>query len=180
MSTNLSSYIPSLYEDRASNYVDPESIIEKQELTSENSKSLSFHAQFLRWPYSGIFHILPIILGLTLIKNNQIISSSDLLLLKLILLFGSLIALLSFLPSFGRFKAFIILPSILLLFNHWSIVMKSFRPVVITLVFMMMLYSFVKLRTALDAFSLTTILGNPISLFITDIDSRTSLIDFIK
>jgi hypothetical protein len=88
MSTNLSSYIPSLYEDRASNYVDPESIIEKQELTSENSKSLSFHAQFLRWPYSGIFHILPIILGLTLIKNNQIISSSDLLLLKLILLFG--------------------------------------------------------------------------------------------
>jgi hypothetical protein len=179
-SVNLSSYIPSIHEDRSSAYVDTDNISNKIEKLTEASESLSFHAKFLSWPYNTIFYVLPIILGLTLIGKNSRIEKEDLILLKWILLFGSIAAILSAFPSGGRFKAFVILPAIIMLFRHWGLVLKHYRPVILILVFMMILYNIVKLRTALDSFSVTTIIGNPIMLFYTDIESRTSLIDIIK
>lgn len=180
MNTTLSNFVPTLYEERASSYVDLENISRRTEVISESSKSLSFHAKFLRWPYEFVFFVIPVILGLSFTRTRKIISTDDLILLKWILLFGSIIAVVGFLPSFGRFRAFVILPSILLLFKHWDLVLKSFKPIVYILVLMMILYSFVKLRTALDCFSITTILGNPISLLLTNFENRTALIELIK
>ena len=94
--------------------------------------------------------------------------------------FGIIVGMVGFLPSFGRFKAFVILPAIILLFKYWFYVNRSYKPIMWVLLLLMSLYSIVKLRTALDYLSLSTLIGNPLSLLFTDFENRIALIDMIK
>jgi hypothetical protein len=177
---NTVSVLPEFYKEGSDKYTSGEIVDEKKQLLIESTSALSFHTYFMIYGYKIIFYVLPVIIAMLYIFSRGMIKDTKI--VKIILFLGCFVTVLTYFPSFGRYRYFIVIPSVFVLLNHYQAIRsnKYLKWPMLFCSIVALLYFIVKARTLLDNMSIEAVMGSILYTWPTTLESRTALIEFIK